>query len=214
MVVVDRIVGDIDWLVLVIIKRFFFAVVAVVVNDFDDEADRLLELVFVLVVVVRFGDDGCEDSSLIVAVVGVKTGNDVTDEGVAKDNKGDEFVLLFIVKNDDEAGVVVTDDVAILLIIKRVVGLVTVGFVLVVVVVTIEFVWVENVDGVELSDDDKISEIEFARSLIKKKKRKTQTNHWFIKPIITDGCWVASGKNWLNSCKRSSWLVNNRATWA
>jgi hypothetical protein len=60
------------------------------------------------------------------------------------------------------------------LIIKRGVGLVTIGFVLAVVVLGIELVWGGNIGGVELPDDERISDIEINRSL------KTKQNIFFI----------------------------------
>lgn len=166
----DRTVGDIDWTLLVSVKRFFL--VAVVAGDLDVEAARLFGITFVLVdalvdvvvVVVRFGDGGRVISSFVVA--DVNTVNEGVDDNMAKDDNGDEFELLFIVKNDDDVDVVVIDDETGLLIIKRGVGFVTIGFVGVdaVVVVDIELVWVENMGGVELPDDDRMSEMEFVRS--------------------------------------------------
>jgi hypothetical protein len=70
----------------------------------------------------------------------VNTVNDGAVDNIAKDDKGDEFELLLIVKNDEEFDVVVIDDETGLLIIKRGVGLVTIGFVLAVVVLGIELV--------------------------------------------------------------------------
>jgi len=166
-VLVCLIVGDIDCTLFVIVKRFFFGIFVVVVvaaGDFDVDANRLFEILFVLVdvlVIVRFGDGGRIVSSL--TVVEVNTVNDGADDNIAKDDNGDEFELLFIVKNDDEVDVVVIDDETGLLIIKRGVGLVTIGFGFVVVVV-IELVCVGNIGGVELPDDERISEIEFNRS--------------------------------------------------
>lgn len=114
----------------------------------DVEAARLFGITFVLVdalvdvvvVVVRFGDGGRVISSFVVA--DVNTVNEGVDDNMAKDDNGDEFELLFIVKNDDDVDVVVIDDETGLLIIKRGVGFVTIGFVGVdaVVVVDIELV--------------------------------------------------------------------------
>ncbi len=104
----------------------------------------------------------------------VNTVNDGAVDNIAKDDKGDEFELLLIVKNDEEFDVVVIDDETGLLIIKRGVGLVTIGFVLAVVVLGIELVWGGNIGGVELPDDERISDIEINRSL------KTKQNIFFI----------------------------------
>jgi hypothetical protein len=152
-------------------------VVVVAAGDFDDdEADRLFGILFVLVdalvvAVVRFGDGGRVTSSLTVA--DVNTVNDGADDNIAKDDNGEEFELLFIVKNDEDGDVVVIDDETGLLIIKRGVGLVTIGLVFVVVVVLdIELVCVGNIGGVELPEEDKISEIEIKRSWKKEKKIK------------------------------------------
>ena len=123
----------------------------------------LVDALVVDVVDVRFGDGGRATSSL--TVVDVNTVNDGADDNIAKDDNGDEFELLFIVKKDEEVDVVVIDDETGLLIIKRGVGLVTIGFGVVVVVVGFKLVWVENIGGVELPEDDKISEIAFKRSL-------------------------------------------------
>ncbi len=121
-------------------------------------------LVDAIVVDVRFGDGGRATSSLTVD--DVNTVNDGADDSIAKDDNGDAFELLFIVKKDEEVDVVVIDDETGLLIIKRGVGLVTIGFGVVVVgVVGFKLVWVENIGGVELPEDDKISEIAFKRSL-------------------------------------------------
>jgi hypothetical protein len=101
----------------------------------DAEADRLFGILFVLIdvlVIVRFGDGGRMISSL--TVVDVRTANDGTDESIARDDNGEELELLLMVKKDEEFGVVVIDDETGLLMIKRGVGLVTIGFGLVVVV--------------------------------------------------------------------------------
>jgi hypothetical protein len=94
-------------------------------------------------------------------VADVRTVNDGADDNIAKDDNGDELELLLIVKNDDDVEVVVMDDETGLLMIKRGVGLVTMGFGLVVVVVVIELVCVGKIGGVELPDDERMSEIEF-----------------------------------------------------
>lgn len=197
------IVGDIGWTLFVIVKRFFFAEVAgvvvvvavvddddddVVAGDFDVDADRFVGRLFVFIdvlllvvlVIVRFGDGGRIASSLIC--VDVRTVNDGADDNIAKDDNGDEFELLFIVKNDgDDVDVVVIVDETGLLIIKRGVGFVTIVFVFVVVDVvvgsgieegTIELVCEGNIGGVELPDDDKISDIELDRSFEKTKEKK------------------------------------------
>ena len=114
-------------------KRFFF--VAVVAGDFVADADRLVGRLFILVdvlAIVRFGEGGRTISSL--TFVDVRTANDGADESIARDDSGDEFELLLMVKNDEEFGVVLIDDETGLLMIKRGVGFVTIGFGLVVVV--------------------------------------------------------------------------------
>jgi len=83
-------------------------------------------------VIVRLGDGGRLTSSL--TFVDVRTVNDGADDNIAKDDKGDELELLLMVKKDEELDVVVIDDETGLLIIKRGVGLVTIGVGLVVVV--------------------------------------------------------------------------------
>ncbi len=160
---------DIVEILFVIVKRFFF----VIPGDFNDETDRLF--VFIVDVIICFGDNGWDISSLFV----------VDDTTV----------------NDEDVG---KDDDKVLLIIKRGGGLDTIELV------------VECIGGVEVPDDDddddddnKISEIEFVRSF--KKRRKKKSFFCFLLEF-TVGCWLASGKNWLNSARRSSWLVNNCAT--
>ncbi len=134
----------------------------VAAGDFDVEADRFVGILFVLVdvlVIVLFGDGGRVISSFTVA--DVRTVNDGADDNIAKDDNGDELELLLIVKNDDDVELVVMDDETGLLMIKRGVGLVTMGFGLVVVVVVIELVCVGKIGGVELPEDERMSEIEF-----------------------------------------------------
>lgn len=123
----------------VIVKRFFF----VIPGDFNDETDRLFALIAgVVVVVVRFGDNGWDISSLVVV-------DDTTE-------------------NDEDVG---NDDDTVLFIIIRGAGLDTItGF----------------VGGIEVLDEDnKISDIEFVRSLKKKKKKINKRN--FIAKIY---CWL------------------------
>lgn len=121
-------------------------------------------ILFILVdvlVIVRLGDGGRVTSSL--TFVDVRTVNDGADDNIAKDDKGDELELLLMVKKDEEFDVVVIDDETGLLIIKRGVGLVTIGVGLVV-VVEIELVWVGNIGGVALPEEERISDMEFDRS--------------------------------------------------
>lgn len=121
-------------------------------------------ILFILVdvlVIVRLGDGGRVTSSL--TFVDVRTVNDGADDNIAKDDKGDELELLLMVKKDEELDVVVIDDETGLLIIKRGVGLVTIGVGLVV-VVEIELVWVGNIGGVALPEEERISDMEFDRS--------------------------------------------------
>ena len=124
------IVGEMDWTLLVIVRRFFLAAVGVLVlvaGDFDAEIDRLFEMIFVLVdelvvpvVFVRFGDGGRACSSLTAAEV--STVNVGADERRAKEDNGEELqlLLLLIVKNEDD--VVVMDDETGLLMMRRGVG--------------------------------------------------------------------------------------------
>ena len=147
------IVGDMDWTLLVIVRRFFLVAVGVVVlvaGDFDAEIDRLLEMIFVLVdelvepvVFVRLGDGGRVCSSLIVAEV--STVNVGADERRANEDNGEELqllllLLLLIVKNEDE--VVVMDDETGLLMMRRGVGLETMEVLPVVGLAEIELVGV------------------------------------------------------------------------
>lgn len=168
-------VGEIGCTLFVIVKRFFFAAIVGVdeavevdvAGDFDAEADRLVGMLFILVdapavAAVRLGDGGRVTSSL--TVVDVKTVNEGAVDSIASDDNGEEFELLLMVRNDDDVDVVVMDDETGLLIIKRGVGFVTMGFVFVVVVVDIEFVCDGKFGGVELPDDESMSEMEFERS--------------------------------------------------
>jgi len=94
--------------------------------------------------------------------------------------------------NDDDVGNV---DDSVLLMIKRGVG----------------FDIIECVDAFD--DDNKISDIEFERSLKIKKRKWCLFVFLLLKTIrYTVCCWLASGRNWLNSARRSVWSLNNCAT--
>lgn len=145
------------------VRRFFFA--AVVAGDFDVEADRLLGRLFVLVdelVIGRLGEGGRTASSL--TVVEVRTVKEGADESIAREDNGDELEVLLIVKNEDEVGVVVIEDETGLLMIKRGVGVVTMGLGLVAMGGGLDDAGVGNIGGVELPEEERISEIEFDRS--------------------------------------------------
>lgn len=97
-------------------------------GDLDVDADRLVGTFDVLVVIVRFGETGREISSL--TDVDVRTVIDGVDEIIDNEEIGVEFellLLLLIVKNDDDVGVVEIVDETGLLMIRRGVGLVTSG---------------------------------------------------------------------------------------
>lgn len=157
-----RILGEIAWTLLVIVKRFFF--VAVLAGDFDVDAERLFGRLFVLVdelIIGRLGDGGRMTSSF--TVVEVRTVKDGADESIARDDRGDELEVLLMVRNDDEVDVVVTEEETELLMIKRGVGVVTIGLGLVGIGGGLTGIVVE-IGGVELPDEERISEIEFDRS--------------------------------------------------
>lgn len=149
-------VGEIVWMLFVRVNRFFLVVVVVLVEgagDFDVDADRFVGRF----VIVRLGETGRGSSSLTAA--DVSTVIDGVDEIIERPV---EFELLLIVRNDDDdVGVVVMVDGTGLLMIRRGVG-VDVGC------------WEMNIGDVELPDDERMSEMEFERSVV---------------------CCVASGKN-------------------
>lgn len=118
-------------------------------GDLDVDADRLAGI---FVVIVRFGETGRGSSSL--TDVDVRT----VIDGAEEIKRGVEFEVLFIVKSDDDGVVEIVDETG-LFIIKRGVGLVTIGV-----------GCGANIGGVELPDDERISEIEFGRSYEKIRK--------------------------------------------
>lgn len=134
-------------------------------GDFDVEADRLLGILFVLVdelVMGRLGDGGRTTSSL--TVVEVRTVKEGADESIAREDRGDELEVLLIVKNEEEVGVVEIVEETGLLMIKRGVGLVTIGLGLVATEGGLVGVGVGKIGGVELPEEERISEMEFNRS--------------------------------------------------
>lgn len=180
-VVVVVVVGEIGWDVFVIGKRLRFVGTVgglTLAGDFDAEddeveIDRLVGMLTLVVAIVvglggmigvvaegltmgsRLGDVGRVISSLIVVAGEPRTVKDGAEERRAKDERGDALLFgLLIVMNDD--GVVLSDDETGLLMIKRV-GFETIG--------VVDVVFVGNIGGVELPDDERISEIELVRSV-------------------------------------------------
>lgn len=154
-----RMVGEIACTLLVIVKRFFF--VAVVAGDFDVEAERLFGMLFVLVdelVIVRLGEGGRMTSSF--TVVEVRTVMDGADESIARDVRGE---VLLMVRNEEDVDVVVREDETGLLMIRRGVGVVMIGLGLIGTVGGFTGA-VVDIGGVELPDEERISEMEFDRS--------------------------------------------------
>lgn len=180
-VAVVVVVGEIGWDVFVIGKRLRFVGTVgglTLAGDFDAEddeveIDRLVGMLTLVVAIVvglggmigvvaegltmgsRLGDVGRVISSLIVVAGEPRTVKDGAEERRAKDERGDALLFgLLIVMNDD--GVVLSDDETGLLMIKRV-GFETIG--------VVDVVFVGNIGGVELPDDERISEIELVRSV-------------------------------------------------
>lgn len=173
-VLVCRMVGEMGWMLFVIVKRFFFAAMAgvdgefvlAVAGDFEVDADRLFETWLALVdalllaVAVRFGEGGRVTSSL--TVVDVSTVKDGAVESMASEDSGEEFELLLMVRKDEDVDVVVIDEETGLLMIRRGVVLATSG--LPVDVLETELACAGKFGGVELPDEERMSEMELERS--------------------------------------------------
>ena len=93
-------------------------------------------------------------------VVEVRTVMDGADESIARDVRGE---VLLMVRNEEDVDVVVREDETGLLMIRRGVGVVMIGLGLIGTVGGFTGA-VVDIGGVELPDEERISEMEFDRS--------------------------------------------------